>query len=290
MSLAPTDPNTLETIEKHKSFGGTQGVFRHFSRLADGPMEFSVYLPPNRQPGARLPVVYYLSGLTCTQDNVTTKGGFQRHAAEHGLIVVCPDTSPRGKGYPGEDDSYDFGSGAGFYVDATQPPWHESYRMYSYVTEELPRVIAANFPADTDRSGIFGHSMGGHGALVAALRNPRQYRSVSAFAPIVAPTQVPWGQKAFHGYLGEDQETWKKYDATELIKAGHRFDAPILIDQGTADDFLREQLRPELFVQACEERGQPVNLRMQDGYDHSYYFIATFMGDHMAHHARLLKA
>jgi len=284
------NPYLIESKETHKSFEGTQGVYTHQSKVVDGPMEFSVYVPPQAESGKLLPVLYYLSGLTCTQDNVTTKGCFQRYAAEHGLVIVCPDTSPRGKGYAGEDDSYDFGTGAGFYVDATQQPWSKSYRMYSYVLDELPKVITANFPVDSSRSGIFGHSMGGHGALVIGLRNPDRYRSISAFAPIVAPSQVPWGQKAFRGYLGEDRELWKQYDATELVRAGHRTGSEILIDQGTADDFLQQQLKPELFEKACQQAGQPLKLRMQDGYDHSYYFISTFMPDHIAHHARFLNS
>jgi len=234
--------------------------------------------------------LYYLSGLTCTQDNVTTKGGFQRYAAEHGIAVVCPDTSPRGAGYAGEDDDYDFGTGAGFYVDATQEPWSAMYQMYSYVTAELPAVIATNFSIDTSRASIFGHSMGGHGALTIALKNPEKYRSVSAFAPIVAPTQCPWGQKALTGYLGSDEAGWAEYDATRLVQSGKSFEGTILIDQGTADPFLQEQLKPHLFEEACNKAGQSVDIRLQDGYDHSYYLMATFMEDHIIHHAKALKA
>lgn len=280
---------TLTTVSDQKAFGGRQGVYRHASAETGCDMEFSLYLPPAAEVG-KVPVLYYLSGLTCTQENVTTKGGFQRIAAEAGICVVCPDTSPRGAGYEGEDDAYDFGTGAGFYVDATEAPWSSMYRMYSYVTEELPKVIGDNFPLDTARAGIFGHSMGGHGALTIALGNPDRYHSVSAFAPIVAPMQCPWGEKALGGYLGSDREAWRAHDATELVKSGRRLDATILIDQGTADGFLDEQLKPWLFQEACEAAGQPVQLRMHDGYDHSYYFMATFMEDHIRHHATALNA
>lgn len=279
---------TLTIVSEQKAFGGTQGVYTHKARETACDMEFSVYMPPNAA-NAPVPVLYYLSGLTCTQDNVTTKGGFQRYAAEHGIAVVCPDTSPRGAGYDGEDDDYDFGAGAGFYVDATQAPWSETYRMYSYVSEELPAFIGSNFSIDTSNAAIFGHSMGGHGALTIALKNPEAYKSVSAYAPIVAPMQCPWGKKALAGYLGSDRETWKAYDATALIRSGHRFGSTILIDQGTADTFLDEQLKPQLFADACKEAGQAVDIRMREGYDHSYYLMATFMGDHIGHHARALK-
>jgi S-formylglutathione hydrolase len=251
-------------------------------------MEFAVYSPPQAANGP-VPVLTYLSGLTCSWENVCVKAGAQRFAAREGMLFVAPDTSPRGFDFPGEHESYDFGSGAGFYVDATEKPWATHYRMYSYVTEELPALIAAKFPADGARQGIFGHSMGGHGALVAALRNPQRYRSVSAFAPIVAPSQCPWGEKAFSGYLGPDRAKWADYDATELIaKSGWR--SEILIDQGSADGFLESQLKPELFQKACEAAGAKLTLRIQQGYDHSYYFIATFMEDHFAHHARQLQA
>ena len=273
---------SLVTVEEHKSFGGLQGVYRHPANATACEMEFSVYVPPQVNAGA---VVYYLSGLTCSQENVTTKGGFQRYAAEHGLIVVCPDTSPRGAGYPGEDDDYDFGTGAGFYVDATVAPWSGMYRMYTYIVEEFPALIAKHFPVDTARAGLFGHSMGGHGALTLALRNPGMYRSVSAFAPIVAPTQCPWGEKALRGYLGDDRVAWDAYDATELVKSGHTTGSMILIDQGTADPFLEAQLKTSLFQQACDAAGQAVTVRLQDGYDHSYYLMSTFMGDHIRHHA-----
>jgi S-formylglutathione hydrolase len=245
-------------------------------------MELSVFVPPGRGP---FPVVYFLSGLTCTADNFTSKAGAQRVASELGLIVVAPDTSPRGAAIPGEDDDWDFGTGAGFYVDATMAPWSSRYRMYSYVKDELPASIDARFPTKgPSHRSIFGHSMGGHGALVLALRDPDAYRSVSALAPIVAPSQVPWGQKAFTGYLGEDRGAWKRYDATALVREKQR-SAPILVDQGTADAFLASQLRPELFEAACRDAGQALTLRMQPGYDHSYFFIATFVEDHLRHHA-----
>ena len=277
----------MNTIEEHTSFGGVQGVYTHESEVVSGSMEFSVYVPPQAKRGPR-PVLYYLSGLTCTQDNVTTKSGFQKYASEQGLTVVCPDTSPRGSDFPGEHENYDFGSGAGFYLDATASPWSSSYRMYSYIVEELPQIIAANFQVETGRSGIFGHSMGGHGALVIGFRNPDKYQSISAFAPIVAPMQVPWGQKAFTNYLGGDPETWRQYDAIELIKSGFKASGEILIDQGTADPFLNEQLRPELFEAVCQNAGQPVRIRRQEAYDHSYFFISSFMQDHIEHHAKIL--
>ena len=233
-------------------------------------------------------MLYYLSGLTCTQDNVTTKGGFQRVAAALGMVIVCPDTSPRGTDYPGQDEAYDFGAGAGFYVDATVEPWSATYKMYSYVIEELPALIEEHFPVDRDRAGIFGHSMGGHGALTIGLKNPGKFCSISAFAPIVAPSQVPWGQKALSGYLGDDRASWNAYDAVELINSGRKTNGPILIDQGLGDNFYKEQLKPELFGEACEKAGQDVQIRLQEGYDHSYYFISTFMEDHLRHHAKLL--
>jgi S-formylglutathione hydrolase len=278
----------LETLSRARSFGGTQGVYRHDSETTGCAMELAVFAPPQAERGP-VPVLTYLSGLTCTWENVTVKAGAQRFAARHGVLFVAPDTSPRGFDFPGEHDSYDFGSGAGFYVDATQKPWSANYRMYSYVTEELPALIAANFPADIARQGILGHSMGGHGALVAALRNPQRYRSVSAFAPIVAPSRCPWGEKAFTGYLGPNRAAWAAYDACELVaKSGFR--SEILVDQGAADNFLGTQLKPELFEQACAAAGAKLRLRMQPGYDHSYYFIATFIEDHFAHHAQQLGA
>ncbi len=279
----------METVKRWKMFGGVQGVYRHASKTTGCEMEVAVYEPPRAAAGGPLPVLTYLSGLTCTWENVTAKAGAQRFAAEHGLLFVAPDTSPRGSDHPGEHESYDFGSGAGFYVDATEPPWSQSYRMYTYVTEELPALVAEHFPADPARQGITGHSMGGHGALVAALRNPERYRSVSAFAPIVAPSRCPWGEKAFTGYLGSDRASWKRYDATELV-AESGWSSPILVDQGSDDEFLEEQLRPERFREACDAAGVELELRLQPGYDHSYYFHASFMGDHVAHHARLLRA
>ncbi len=278
---------SLETISEARCFGGIQGVYSHAAEATRCAMRFSIYRPPQAESGP-VPVLYWLSGLTCTEENFTVKAGAQRHAAEHGLMLVAPDTSPRGVDLPGEDDAYDFGSGAGFYVDATEAPWSAHYRMYRYVTQELPALIAENFPGDAARQGVFGHSMGGHGALVCALRNPALYKSVSAFAPIVAPTQVPWGEKAFSGYLGADRASWRRYDACELIRDGSAV-PDILVDQGLADGFLKEQLKPELLREACAAAGQPLTLRLQDGYDHSYYFIASFVGDHIAHHAMALS-
>jgi S-formylglutathione hydrolase len=276
----------MDRQSERRVFGGRQTVYSHDSESC-GPMELSVFLPPQAEQGP-CPVIYYLSGLTCSWKNVTEKGGFQRVAAELGIIVVAPDTSPRGAGCPGEDDDWDFGTGAGFYVDATVAPWAERYRMFSYVTEELPRLVDASFRTKgTEHRSIFGHSMGGHGALVIGLRQPDRWRSISALSPIVAPTQVPWGHKAFVGYLGEDRAAWERYDATKLVVAAQHPN-PILIDQGTADGFLEEQLRPELFAEACAAAGQALELRMQPGYDHSYYFIATYMEDHLRHHARFL--
>jgi S-formylglutathione hydrolase len=280
---------TLTTVAEHRCFGGVQGIYAHDAETTGCTMRFSLFKPPQAAEGP-VPVLWWLSGLTCTEENFTVKAGAQRYAAEHGVMIVAPDTSPRGLWIPGENDSYDFGSGAGFYVDATQAPWSAHYRMYSYVVRELPELVFARFPARRDAQGIFGHSMGGHGALVIALRNPQTYRSLSAFAPIVAPSQVPWGIKAFTGYLGDDRAAWKDYDASELVKAGARFPSAILIDQGTVDPFLEEQLRPEVFADVCRAAGQPLDLRLQDGHDHSYYFIATFIGDHVRHHAAILGA
>ena len=278
---------SLETVSTARSHGGVQGVFRHHSDATGTDMTFSVFVPPQAE-GAAVPVIWYLSGLTCTQANVTEKGEFRRACAELGLIFVAPDTSPRGEGVPDDPaGAYDFGLGAGFYVDATEPPFDRHYRMYSYVTEELPNLIAANFPADMTRQGIMGHSMGGHGALTVALRNPHRYRSVSAFAPIVAPTQVPWGEKALRGYLGKDRARWRAHDAVALIEDGARVEG-LLIDQGDADNFLAEQLRPELLEAACATAGIPLELRLQPGYDHSYYFISTFMADHLRWHSKHL--
>jgi S-formylglutathione hydrolase len=279
---------TLTLLKQHRAHGGTQHVYRHESSATRCAMEVAVYLPPQAEQ-ARVPVLYWLSGLTCTWANFTEKAGAQRYAALHGLMIVAPDTSPRGTDLPGEHDSYDFGSGAGFYVDATQEPWSRNYRMYSYVTEELPALIEADLPVDAQRQGIFGHSMGGHGALICALKNPGRYRSLSAFAPICAPIRCPWGEKAFSGYLGADREAWRAYDATELA-AGCGWRSEVLVDQGTADDFLGDQLKPHLLQDAFAAAGIPLTVRYQAGYDHSYYFMASFIADHLAHHARLLAA
>ena len=274
----------METVSLNQAFSGTQGVYRHASSTTGTDMVFSVYVPPH-EPGARLPVVWYLSGLTCTHANVTEKGEYRRVCAELGLILVAPDTSPRGEGVADDADSaYDFGLGAGFYVDATQPPFADNYRMWSYVTEELPALLEAQFPADMDRQSIMGHSMGGHGALTIGLSLPDRFKAASAFAPIVAPSQVPWGQKALAGYLGADQAAWRRHDAVALIEDGARIGA-LLVDQGEADSFLAEQLRPELLAEACRAAGIDLTLRMQPGYDHSYYFISTFMEDHLRWHA-----
>jgi S-formylglutathione hydrolase len=273
----------LETLFTIRAFGGTQGVYRHASRETGTGMTFAVYLPPQAEaPGARLPVLWYLSGLTCTHANVMEKGGYQRVCAELGLILVAPDTSPRGDGVP-DDAAYDFGQGAGFYVDATEEPFANNFRMYSYIVDELPALIEASFPVDPARQAITGHSMGGHGALTLGLRNPARYRSVSAFAPIVAPSQVPWGEKALGGYLGADRTAWRRHDAVALIEDGARV-ADILVDQGTADSFLETQLRPHLLEEACLAAGIPLTFRLREGYDHSYYFIASFMEDHLRWH------
>ena len=278
----------MKTISEHKSFGGVQGYYAHASTQIGLEMKFSVFQPPQATTG-RVPVLYYLAGLTCTEETFAIKAGAQRVAAELGLMLVAPDTSPRGANVPGETDSWDFGIGAGFYVDATNEPWCKHYRMYSYVTRELPVIVAERFPADAGRQGIFGHSMGGHGALVSALRNPGLYKSLSAFAPIAAPMRCPWGKKAFKGYLGDDHAAWAQYDASELIKSTG-FPGPILIDQGLADKFLSDQLNPEVFEAACREADQPLVLRRQEGYDHGYFFISTFMEDHLRHHASQLSA
>lgn len=279
----------MQTVSLNRSHGGTQGVYKHDSRETGTEMTFSVFVPTHAE-GARLPVVWYLSGLTCTHANVTEKGEFRAACAELGLIFVAPDTSPRGADVPGDPDkSYDFGLGAGFYVDATAEPFARNYRMWSYVTAELPALVAEAFPVDRDRQSILGHSMGGHGALTAALRLPDRYRAASAFAPIVAPSQVPWGVKALGGYLGADRAAWRKHDAVALIEDGARF-PEFLVDQGEADNFLTEQLRPDLLQQACDKAGIALTLRRQPGYDHSYYFISSFMADHLRWHAARLKA
>jgi S-formylglutathione hydrolase len=276
----------MRTIFEHRCFDGVMGFYAHRSQECGVLMRFAVYQPPQAR-GGRVPVVYYLAGLTCTEETFMIKGGAQRLAAELGLMLVAPDTSPRGAGIPGEAAEWDFGVGAGFYVDATEAPWSRHYRMYSYVTEELPALIASRFSARPDRQGVFGHSMGGHGALVAALRHPGRYRAVSAFAPIGAPSQVPWGEKAFSRYLGPDRAAWAEWDASELIRR-RPIDATLLVDQGTDDKFLAEELRPELLEAACRAAGQRLRLRRRAGYDHSYYFVASFVEEHLRHHARLL--
>ena len=277
----------IETLSEQACFGGVQGFYRHESTNC-GPMRFAVYQPPQSVQGKR-PVLFYLAGLTCTEETATIKAGAQRLAAQLGLVLVMPDTSPRDTGFDGATGDWEFGEGAGFYLDATQAPWSARFRMHSYVVDELPALIAANFPADTSRSGICGHSMGGHGALTIALKHPGLYRSVSAFAPIVAPTRVPWGHKALPRYLGDDPAAWARHDACALVRQGG-FPGMILVDQGEADPFLHTQLRPELFEQACAEAGQSLQLRRHAGYDHSYWFIASFIDDHLRHHARALEA
>ena len=279
----------METISEQRCFDGLQGFYSHESEACGGTMRFAVFRPPQAVNGRKVPVLTYLAGLTCTEETFVIKAGAQRMAAALGLLLVAPDTSPRGAGLPGEDDDWDFGTGAGFYLDAAQEPWARHYNMYSYITRDLPAAIEAHFPADMSRQGIFGHSMGGHGALTIHLKDPDTYRSVSAFAPIGAPMRCPWGVKAFSNYLGEDKEGWRPYDASELLRA-RPSTAKILIDQGSADQFLDEQLKPELLVEACEAAGQPFELRMQPGYDHSYYFIQSFMADHLRHHAEALGA
>ncbi len=274
----------IETVSEQKCFGGLQGFYKHWSPACDCEMTFAVYQPPQATGGAKLPVVTYLAGLTCTPETFTIKAGAQRVAAELGLVLVMPDTSPRGCNLPGEDDAYDFGSGAGFYLDATQEPWSRHYNMQTYMTRDLAEAVAANFPVDEGRQGIFGHSMGGHGALTLHLKYPDVYKTCSAFAPIVAPTQVPWGHKAFTGYLGEDRATWQAYDASVLVKSAPS-PARILIDQGDRDQFLERELQPHRFEEAARASGQAYELRWQPGYDHSYYFIQTFVEDHLRHHA-----
>lgn len=276
----------MQRIEHRAAFGGWQDVYRHHSDVLGGETNFAVYLPPQAEHGP-VPVLYWLSGLTCNEQNFITKAGAQRYAAEHGVAIVAPDTSPRGEDVA-NDDAYDLGQGAGFYLNATQAPWARHYRMYDYIVDELPALVEGNFPVN-DARAISGHSMGGHGALMIALRNPGRYRSVSAFSPIVAPSQVPWGEKAFAAYLGSDRALWNAYDSSALISTAQE-KLPMLIDQGDADEFLEEQLRPQLLQQAADAVGYPVYIRMQPGYDHSYYFIASFIGDHVQHHAAALKA
>lgn len=279
----------LELISEHACFGGVQRYYRHDSRAIGLPMRFSVFIPMHR-PDEKLPALFYLAGLTCTEETFMTKAGAQRVAAQQGIMLIAPDTSPRGAGVPGETDSWDFGVGAGFYIDATQAPWQQHYRMESYV-HELREIVCAELAADAGRIGIFGHSMGGHGALTLALKRPDVFRSVSAFAPIAAPSLCPWGKKAFSGYLGEDRSAWDKHDASVLMAGMHTpYPAGILIDQGLADKFLAEQLYPEVFEAACHAAAQPLQLRRHAGYDHGYYFIATFMEDHIRFHSERLKA
>ena len=279
---------SLEIVSENRSHGGRQLVVKHASAATGTDMTFSIFLPPQAGGGAKLPVVWYLSGLTCTHANVTEKGEYRAPCAELGLIFVAPDTSPRGEGVADDPaGAYDFGLGAGFYVDATQEPFARNYRMWTYVTEELPALVAAEFPADMDRQGITGHSMGGHGALTVALRNPGRFRSVSAFAPIVAPSQVPWGQKALQGYLGQDEQAWRSHDAIALIEDGARVN-DLLVDVGTADPFLEKELKPELLDRACANAGIRLSLNMREGYDHSYYFISAFMTGHLRWHAQRL--
>lgn len=281
---------SLKEESSVKVFGGFQKVFSHQSKEVKCSMKFAVYLPPQADETTKCPVMYWLSGLTCTEQNFISKAGSQRLAAQHGIIVVAPDTSPRGCNIPGEDDSYDFGSGAGFYINATEEKWKNNYRMYSYITEELPKLIADNFPADPTRQSITGHSMGGHGALICALKNPGQYKTASAFSPICNPMQCPWGQKAFTGYLGDDQETWKEYDACELVKNYNGPPLEILIHQGKDDEFLKaSQLLPDNMVAACASSKMPIVMHMEEGYDHSYYFILTFLEDHFKHHVAALQ-
>jgi S-formylglutathione hydrolase len=277
----------VKVVSENKSHGGRQIVVKHASVATGTEMMFSIFLPPQAEKGGRLPVVWYLSGLTCTHANVTEKGEYRAACAKLGLIFVAPDTSPRGDDVP-DADGYDFGKGAGFYVDATAEPWAKNYRMWTYVTEELPGLVTAEFPVEMARQGITGHSMGGHGALTVALNLPDRFRSVSAFAPIVAPAQVPWGQKALAGYLGEDRSSWRRHDAVALIEGGARV-KELLVDIGTADQFLEQELRPDLLERACADAGIALTLRRQPGYDHSYYFISTFMADHMRWHAERLS-
>lgn len=278
-----------ERLSRHGAFGGSVEFCRHAAAATGCDMRFAVFLPPQAER-RRVPLLWYLAGLTCTEETFMIKAGAQRIAAELGIALVAPDTSPRNVPLPGDSDSWDFGVGAGFYLDATREPWSRHYRMYTYVTSELPALIEANFPVDPRRQGIFGHSMGGHGALTIALKNPGRYRSVSAFAPIAAPMQCPWGQKALAGYLGDDREAWRAHDASELIRSLPAVDGrpPLLVDQGLADPFLEQQLLPDRLEQACAETGYPLTLRRHPGYDHGYYFISTFIEDHLRHHARAL--
>ena len=278
---------TVTTISQSRCFGGIQGIYSHESSETHCTMRFGAFLPPQASKG-RVPLLYWLSGLTCTEENFVVKAGAQRVAAELGLAVIVPDTSPRGLNISGESDTYDFGLGAGFYVDATEAPWSRGYRMYSYVVKELPRVVAATFAVDSSRAGIFGHSMGGHGAITIALKNPQDYKSVSAFAPISSPMRCPWGEKALTGYLGNDRKRWREYDSTALLDDRGWGGPPLLIDQGSKDPFLDTQLKPELLREACERCSVPLTFSMREGYDHSYFFIATFIDEHLRFHAQHL--
>eukprot|EP01114_Cavostelium_apophysatum_P007682 TRINITY_DN1982_c0_g1_i1.p1 TRINITY_DN1982_c0_g1~~TRINITY_DN1982_c0_g1_i1.p1 ORF type:complete len:281 (-),score=32.21 TRINITY_DN1982_c0_g1_i1:24-866(-) len=279
---------TLELASESKCFEGMLRRYSHFSESTKCKMNFSVFLPPNVSDSKKAPVIWFLSGLTCTDENFVQKSGALKYASERGVALISPDTSPRGCGIPGETDSWDFGVGAGFYLNATEPAWSVNYNMFTYVTEELPKLIFDNLPLDQSRQGICGHSMGGHGSLVCAFKNPGKYKSASAFAPISNPMECPWGKKAFSGYLGTDQEKWKQWDATQLVASYTGPELHLLVDQGTADKFLKEQLLPQNLKDACEKAGIPLNLRMQEGYDHSYYFISTFIADHIAHHIKYL--
>lgn len=291
-STSFTDPNAasaLTTVSQNRCFEGTQGVYSHSSAQTGCSMRFGVFMPPQAQSGP-VPVLYWLSGLTCTEENFITKAGAQRIAAELGVAIVTPDTSPRGLDLPGISDSYDFGNGAGFYVDATEAPWAQNFRMDSYVAQELPALVAAHFAVDPQRAGIFGHSMGGHGALVLALRNPQRFRSVSAFAPISSPMHCPWGEKALSAYLGAERAAWADYDACALLASRGWKGPALLVDQGLSDPFLQTQLKPELLQQACTRAGVALDLRMRAGYDHSYFFIASFIESHLRFHAQQLAA
>ena len=281
-------PNNLKQIAANKIFDGQQMQFTHHSDVLSCEMQFSIFLPPQAE-NEPVPVLYWLSGLTCTDQNFVTKAGAQQYATEFGIAIVCPDTSPRGEDVPDDpDEAWDFGLGAGFYLNATQKPWVKNYRMYDYIYGEIRDLVVANFAVDPERQSIFGHSMGGHGALTIGLKNPDQYRSISAFSPIVAPTKCPWGKKAFSNYLGKDKKAWKQYDSCELIKKAKTY-VPILIDQGEADDFLEEQLQTELIIKAAEKAKYAMQIRYQPGYDHSYFFIASFVQDHIEFHAEFLK-